>query len=103
MEAGLLRLKDEVRFKRQYIVQEPPELVDFAADFDVRPSVIGHEASMTFQLFVELGNHLLVVLQVARFLKHEEVLCSRTHLSLFRNVLLNILLELKHRAQSLLR
>ena len=58
VEAGLLRLEDEVGLEGEDVVEEAAEFVDFAFDFDDGAGVVLHEAAVAFHFLVEFLSFL---------------------------------------------
>ena len=94
VKSGLLSLKDEVRLKREHVVQEPSKLVDFAPHINLRSGVVRTESVMVLKLVAKLCELRPVKCQESLLLKNVEELRGAVHLLLLVNLSINVFFDL---------
>lgn len=87
-------MEDKIGLERQYVLQESSELINLAADFNIRSRIIMHKLGVVLYLVGEFFLFRQENIKIALLFKYAEVAAFLlTHLALFLDLVLNLFYE----------
>lgn len=94
MQSRFFGMEDKIGLERQYVLQESSELINLAADFNIRSRIIMHKLGVVLYLVGEFFLFRQENIKIALLFKYAEVAAFLlTHLALFLDLVLNLFYE----------